>query len=523
MRAPAHRTPAELPIALDRAAEAPLPVQLAAALREAIDRGAMRPGEALPATRGLAGRLGVARGVVVAAYEQLSAEGYLLAGHGRGTVVHPELGAVRGTGSRGGGSRGARERIVERADPPSAVPAEAQPGPLTVGVPDTSAVDTPAWRAAWRRAAARAHLEAPELGDPRLREEIAEHLRRMRGTQRAAADVLVTAGARDGLDLLLAALAAGRGRGLAVGVEDPGYPSLRRVAARHSAEIVALPADVEGLDARALPERGLDAVIVTPSHQYPLGGSLPLGRRRELLAWAARTGAVIVEDDYDSELRHSGSPLPALAALDDPERGSVALLGTFSKTVSPALSAGYLLAPAGLRAVIEPVRHELGGPVSAVVQAALAEYLASGELRRHTARMRRRYALRRELVVERLGGIAGVRVRPMSGGLHAVLDFAGDAGGAAAEARVSGPAAALGAVPLSAYWQRRAGRGPGGGRFGLVIGTGGSDSRGFEAGLLELRSLLATEFDATEFDAAEFDAAGSDAAGAHAVGSDIAG
>lgn len=522
-RAAARRTPAELPIALDRGAEAPLPVQLAAALRDAIDRGALRPGEALPATRGLAARLGVARGVAVAAYEQLIAEGYLLAGHGRGTVVHPELGAVRGA-VRGGGTRAAQAPIAGRADPPSAVPTAARPGPLTVGVPDTSAVDTPAWRAAWRRAAARAHLEAPELGDPRLREEIAEHLRRMRGTQRPAADVIVTAGARDGLDLLLAALAGGRGRALAVGVEDPGYPSLRRVAARHSAEIVALPADAEGLDARALPERGLDAVIVTPSHQYPLGGSLPLGRRRELLAWAARTGAVIVEDDYDSELRHTGSPLPALAALDDPIGGSVALLGTFSKTVSPALSAGYLLAPAGLRAVIEPVRHELGGPVSAVVQAALAEYLASGELRRHTARMRRRYAARRELVVERLGGIAGVRVRPMSGGLHAVLEFAGDPGGgdperggaAEIEARICGLAAdrRLGAVPLSAYWQRRAGAeaagpasaaGPAGegsrsdataGRFGLVIGTGGPDALRFDRALRELRALLSAEFGA---------------------------
>jgi GntR family transcriptional regulator/MocR family aminotransferase len=179
--------------------------------------------------------------------------------------------------------------------------------------------------------------------------------------------------------------------------------------------------------------------------------------------------------------------------------GSVVLLGTFSKTVSPALSAGYLLAPAGLRAVIEPARHELGGPVSAVVQAALAEYLASGELRRHTARMRRRYASRRELVVDRLGGIAGVRVRPMSGGLHAVLEFEAAEGAAAAEARVCALAArrGLGAVPLSAYWQRPAGAERGGrartGRFGLVIGTGGSDGPAFEAALDELRALLRGE------------------------------
>lgn len=488
-------SPTELPVVLDRASETTLPVQLADALREAIDRGALRPNDPLPATRGLAARLGVARGVVVTAYEQLTAEGYLLGGQGLGTVVHPRLGQVQQRGRAKAVGRAA-SRTDGSADGPLADPPPI--APLAVGAPDTGAVDTPPWRTAWRRAVARAHLDAPELGDPRLREEIAEHLRRMRGTQRPAADVIVTAGARDGLGLLLTALAANRGRGLAVGVEDPGFPSLRRVAARHSTEIVPLRVDAEGLDTARLPERGLDAVIVTPSHQYPLGGSLPIARRRELLAWATATGVVIVEDDYDSELRHVGSPLPALAALDDPVNGSVALLGTFSKTVTPALSAGYLLAPARLRALVEPVRRELGGPVSAVVQAALAEYLASGELRRHIARMRRRYAMRRELVEQMLSAIPGVRVRQMSGGLHVVLEFEAGEGAAASEAerRVCALAAerSLGAVPLSAYWQGRGrSRERRGELFGLVIGTGGTGGAEFEAALAELRGLLLDE------------------------------
>jgi GntR family transcriptional regulator/MocR family aminotransferase len=205
---------------------------------------------------------------------------------------------------------------------------------------------------------------------------------------------------------------------------------------------------------------------------------------------------VVVEDDYDSELRHTGSPLPALAALDDPAVGSVVLLGTFSKTVSQALSAGFLLAPAGLRSLIEPVRHDLGGPVPAVVQTALAEYLDSGELRRHTARMRRRYAARRERVVERLLGVPGVRVRPMSGGLHAVVQFTGrDAAEAERRAVAASDAAGLGAVALSGYWQRRAtGSEAGADMFGLVIGTGGpygpdGDSP-FERALGELQAIL---------------------------------
>lgn len=507
---------------LDRSADAPLPVQLAAQIRDAIDRGVLRAGEPVPATRELGRQLGVARGVVVAAYEQLIAEGYLAAGHGRGTTVHPELGAT-GQGRQAGiaalptnrsGGGAASAGVPSGAVPSGAAPAPPRtpsldrgsrpaprlPGPLAPGMPISDAVDRPAWRAAWRAAAARAHLAAPELGDPRLRAEIAEHLRRMRGTARDADDVIVTAGAREGLGLVLTALGTTRGRALAVGVEDPGYPSLRGVAARHGAQVFALPADADGLDTGRLPEGILDAVIVTPSHQYPLGGSLPLARRRELLDWARRRGVVIVEDDYDSELRHSGSPLPTLAALDDPVSGAVVLLGTFSQTIAPGLSAGYLLAPSGLRGVIEPVREELGGPVSTVVQTALAEFLATGELRRHTARMRRRYAIRRELVGERLAGIGGVRVRPTHGGLHAVIELGPGPGGRERETTaVRGiERAGLGGASLERYWQRREGvavsngasGGPAAPQHGIVIGLGGADEAEFDRALRRFREIL---------------------------------
>lgn len=499
---PDARSAAELPIHLDRSAEAPLPAQLAVALRSAIDAGALRPGEVVPATRTLASRLGVARGVVVEAYEQLTSEGYLLAGHGRGTRVSPDLGVAHTAAFSSGSASAAMPRTEpRRADRPQARPVDAEtlrradPLPLAPGVPDTSSIDRPAWRTAWRHAALRAHVEAPELGDPNLRLEIAEHLRRMRGTTRPAEDVIVTAGTREGLGLLLTALGTTSGRGLVVGVEDPGYPSLRRVAARHGAHIVALPVDAEGLDPGALPVGMLDAIIVTPSHQYPLGGSLPLARRRELLAWAKRTGAVIVEDDYDSELRHAGSPLPALAALDDPESGSVVLLGTFSKTVSQSLAAGYLLAPPRLRDLIEPVRRDLGGAVSAVVQAALSDYLGSGELRRHTTRMRRRYAMRRELVVTHLTDVPGLSVRPMSGGLHAVLELGEGERAPHVESRVISRSTecGLGAVPLSGYWQRHSHATE---RFGLVIGTGGPDVVQFERALVTLREIIAEEIGA---------------------------
>ncbi|MBL3686679.1 PLP-dependent aminotransferase family protein [Leucobacter zeae] len=484
----AIRVPARLPIVLDRSSGLPLPAQLAAALREAIDATTLRPGEHVPATRELARRLGISRGVVVSAYEQLIAEGYLAAVHGRGTQVNPELPAAQPAAARtaavpsGPAATGEASARAELRDPDRRTAA-----PLAPGVPITDTVVGPAWRAAWRAAAARVDAMAPPLGAPELRTEIADHLRRMRATARDPRDVLVTAGTRDGLGLLLTALGGAGGREIVVGVEDPGLPSLRGVVSRYGARVVALPADEHGLDTARLPDGVLDVVIVTPSHQYPLGGSLPLPRRRELLAWARRTGVVIVEDDYDSELRYTGSPLPTLAALDDPVGGTVVLLGTFSRTVAPALSAGYLLAPEGLRSLIEPVRRELGGPVSSTVQAALAAYLASGELRRHTARMLRRYAARRDAVSERLVGASALRVRPMDGGLHAVLEFT--AGGASRQDAVLARTRAegLGAEALGNYWQRSD---AGDGMSGLVIGMGGSDDGEFDRALVRLRAIL---------------------------------
>lgn len=330
-----------------------------------------------------------------------------------------------------------------------------------------------------------AGIPAPPLGDPRLRSEIAEHLRLVRGTSRNASDIVVTAGARDGLALLFTALGVSRRDGLVVGIEDPGYPSLRAAVQRLGARIVSLPVDDDGLRTDTLPEGRLDAVIVTPSHQYPIGGSLPLPRRRELLDWAARTGVVVVEDDYDSELRHVGSPLPALAALDNPKRGAVVTLGTFSSTITPALAAGFLLAPHNLGSLIEPVRRDLGSPVSAVAQRALAGYLASGALRRNIARVRRRYTVRRDMISECLAGVPGARVRPMSGGLHAVVELTGDAA-MQRESSVVTRAGKLGIAALGAYWQHdRDGR-----AAGLVLGMGGPEEDEFRVALEELRAIL---------------------------------
>ena len=238
-----------LALVIDRTDPRPLPRQLADELRTAIGSGLVIAGEPVPASRALAQRLGVSRGTVVAAYDQLLAEGYLLGRVGHGTVVNPALREVHPPST----SRGPAEQTA---------PTRARVVDLRPGQPWTADVVNAGWRAAWRRAAARPLAPLPVAGLPELRTEIADHLRRMRGVRRAADHVLVTAGARDGLGLLLAMLGTGR----TVGVEDPGYPSLRRVPPRLGSTVMPLPTDDAGLVCDDLPT-GSDAphvVVVTP-------------------------------------------------------------------------------------------------------------------------------------------------------------------------------------------------------------------------------------------------------------------
>lgn len=364
----------ELVIQLDRSEPASLATQLVLGLRQAIETGELRPGDALPPTRTLASRLKVSRGTVVTAYEQLAAEGYFTSGQGRGTRVNAQLAEIHPTVS------GPTEPMPKRA---GASQQTRQPKLIA----DLSA--RPAWRSAWRKAAASERLgrPVPVEGDHELLQHIAGHLRVMRGTVRSPDDLMVTAGAREGLSLILTAL-GDSGRQLVVGFEDHGPVSLREVAERHGATAVSLPTDSDGLLTHSLPS-SLDAVIITPSFQYPHGGLMSLRRRQELLSWARQTNVIVIEDDYDSEQRYTHAPLPTLASLDDPEDGVVATLGSFSAALSLTLAAGFLVVPRSIRDTLMPVRQDLGCPVSPILQLALAELLHSGELRRHVARLRR--------------------------------------------------------------------------------------------------------------------------------------
>lgn len=492
---------------LDRGSITPLGAQVVDALRRRVLGGGLRPGDSVPSTRALASALGISRSVVVAAYEQLVGEGYLDTRQGAATRVaelQPRI-----------------ESATDAAWPASAVgvtgpaapegpPASSTAAPridLLPGRPSTSRIDSRSWRTAWRRAAAEAIPadSPPPFGEPRLRAEIADHLRHARGLDCSPDDVVVTAGTSEALGLLASVLTAG---GFAVGgltaggltagerapgrrppvlaIEDPGYPSARRLFERRGVATRPLGVDGDGFDVGALRRlpRAPDAVMVTPSHQYPLGGRLPVATRLELLDWARVHDALVIEDDYDSEFRHLGPPLPALASLDD--AGRVVLVGSFSKVLTPWIRLGYLVLPRanpGLRAAIAAARDDEACPVPGVAQLAIAELLASGAVRRHIAASRREYAHRRRLVLAALDGLPGAPLSGLDGGLHAVVELRDAAASAALVTRLAEAGVAV--APLSDYSAA-----PGGRRHGIVFGYAAPSDTRLAEGLALIRAAI---------------------------------
>lgn len=403
---------------VDRSSPVPLQQQIAHGLRSAIVDGRIGGGEAVPSSRALATDLGVARGTVVAAYEVLLGEGYLLARAGGGTTVAPvtQRDAIPVPGAREADVP--LPHLASGGEPGRTTVLDLRPGrPGTRGLPDA------AWRAAWRRAAASdvpASVDGSQIaGTAALRAEIAAHLGRTRGVEVEPADVIVTAGTSDALLLTFVGLAVGVDRPLRFGIEDPGYRRVPRILRRLGADVVGIPVRAEeGLDLDALERRtDLDAIVVTPQHHYPLGSRLSGPQRGRLLAWAARSGAVVIEDDYDSEFPHGRAPLPPLRMLD-PSR--VVLVGSLSKVLTPVLRCGWLVASDEVRDRLIAAREDLDLPVSLVQMDAVARYLATGSLARHTARRRRDYRHRRGLLLEAFADVPEIDLTAMDGGLHAV-------------------------------------------------------------------------------------------------------
>jgi GntR family transcriptional regulator/MocR family aminotransferase len=392
---------------------------LAQQIRAAILEGRLRRGSRLPSSRALAESLGVSRTLVSAVYEELVAEGYLEARRGSGTYVAADLPDLRP--SAGQTSRPPAWTPRWQGEPPSRP--SSRDVDFTLDRQVVEAVSARSWARMWRFLARQkppVDLGPPE-GDPELREAIADYLRRARGLRCGPEDVVVTSGAVRALELVARALVP---LGEAVAVEEPGYPAARRVLQDRGARLVPVPVDEDGLRVdRLRAAGGVRLAYVTPSHQYPLGVRMSVSRRIALLEWAAWRDAVVVEDDYDSELRFDGPPLPALAGLDG--SGRVVYVGTFSKVLAPGLRVGYAVAPRWLRERLVQLREASGDRAPWPVQRALAAFLASGDFDRHVRRVRRRYAERRAALREVLGSLDGLaRLRGMEAGLHAFLELA---------------------------------------------------------------------------------------------------
>jgi GntR family transcriptional regulator / MocR family aminotransferase len=398
----------DLLVVVDRAAGRSLRAQLEDQLRDAIRRGALRAGTALPSTRALARELEVSRGVVVEAYAQLAAEGFLVARAGATTRV-AEVAPDAAEAARAATATAA---VAERVPPP--VRFDFRP----------EAADLAAFpRAAWSAAVRDAIREAPDIalgygdrcGAPALRVALASYLGRARGVAADPEHVVICTGITQAVALLARALRRAGVR--AVGVEDPGFPLHRMVLAREGLRVVPVPVDDGGLVVDALDAHAeVGAVLVTPAHQMPLGMGLAPERRAALVAWAAAREGWILEDDYDGEYRFDRDPVGALQALA-PDR--VIYMGSASKTLAPALRLGWMaVAPELYEAVGDAkVLADSGSPQ--LDQLALARFVAKGELDRHLRRMRARYRVRRDVLLAALAEhVPEVAVEGIPAGLH---------------------------------------------------------------------------------------------------------
>jgi GntR family transcriptional regulator / MocR family aminotransferase len=373
---------ADLLIELRRDGGVPLHRQIEAAIRESIRAGRLRQGSALPPTRAIAANLGVSRGVVVEAYQQLVAEGYLTSRTGGYTQV--AIGP-------------------EPAQSGSAAAATRKPR-IDFGYGRSDVAQFP--RAAWLRSIRTVLTEAPSErfgylsghGMPELREALADYLNRVRGTAARPANVVICNGYAQGSALLMQVLAAAGARRLAV--EDPSSADdAVPVAAALGLEVVGVPVDDCGIRVDELARTGADAVILTPSHQWPTGGVLGAEARTGVLRWAARTGALVIEDDYDAEYRYDRAPIGAMQGLAP---DLVAYAGSASKTLAPGLRLGWLVLPAHLADPVAAAKDAADRGSPAIDQLAFADFVTRGEFDRHLRRMRPVYRRRRDALLTAL-------------------------------------------------------------------------------------------------------------------------
>jgi GntR family transcriptional regulator / MocR family aminotransferase len=466
------RVDLDFPLLLSRKRALPLQRQLAEQLRGAITSGNLAPGTRLPSSRTLSQTLKVSRTVVVEALAELLADGYLGTKQGSGTFVlgqgikrvQPETREVVSKALH-------RSVLPLAADRPTAHLLE-----FRLGQPSTRELNSKQWRRVWRKAG---QSLADDYGDPLgeivLRQAIADNVRRSRGLLCTPDEVMVTTGVVQSVDVIARALLKPRDK---VAFEEPGYPLTRHIFQQHGARLEYVSVDDDGLQIESLPASAV-LLYCTPSHQYPLGGRLPIPRRLALLEWATRHGVLILEDDYDSEFRYDAPPLPALASLS---RSQVIYLGTFSKVLSPALRVGYVIAPQEVLDHLRPYKQLADYHTSTPLQVALAEFVEAGYLEQHIKRMRRVYAQKRFLLAEKVRAVEKqARLVGIEAGLHALLELSdAPADNVAARALVRG-------VKVSTLEPYYAGKTL---RSGLLLGYGGLTEPQLSKGVAILQQLF---------------------------------
>ncbi|MEU4425791.1 PLP-dependent aminotransferase family protein [Actinoplanes sp. NPDC024001] len=453
------RSGLDLHLAIDRAGG--VRAGLEQALRTAVRDGRLSPGDPLPSSRALAQELGIARGTVTQVYEQLTAEGYLT------------------SRARSGVRIAAQARPAGLPSLPPASPFRPPAGgvDLRPGLPDLSMFPRREWLAATRHVLQTAPNQAFAYGDPTgdvaLRSALADYLGRARGVITTPEHVIVCAGYTHALRLICQALSG------TVAFEDPTLQDYAALAERVGLRVTRMPVDADGLVVGGLTDES--AVVVTPAHQFPLGVTLSPQRRRELLDWAGRAGAVIVEDDYDGEFRYDRQPVGALQGLA-PEQ--VVYAGTVSKTIAPALRIAWIAAPTRLVPVLRAALRFDEAYVNAIDQLVLAHLIRRGELDRHLRRCRIRYAQRRDRLGRAVAArLPGARLSGIAAGLHAVLHLPG-----ADEPAMRERLAADGVMvdPLSGFYRQPRQAPP-----GVVVGYATPPQHAYDSAIESLIAALA--------------------------------
>jgi GntR family transcriptional regulator/MocR family aminotransferase len=458
--------------------------QLYRQLKDAIRAGRLAAGEKLPPSRLLADQLGLSRKTVNEAYARLTYDKLIAGRVGSGTFV---AGDVKPKAVPDPGTRFAGAAMVERwrgMDTPLRHPAPEGSARYEYigGAPARSLFPHAQWRRcvlhALREGARSRGMYGPSEGLPVLRDAIARHAAFSRGVRCGVDDIIVTNGAQQALDLVARVLVE---PGSTVAVEEPGYPPARLLFGAQGANVVGIPVDAEGIVVERIPE-GTRLIYVTPAHQFPLGMPMSVARREALLARAHALGAIIIEDDYDSEFRYEGRPADSLQSMDS--EGTVAFVGTFSKTLSPELRLGYLIAPPAILQAVGVAKHLSDWHTSTPAQWALAKFIGDGELQKHIRRCHAVYAERRERIMRRFAGDLSewFELVPATAGIHlaALARQPLDMGMLLRLAR----RVDVGIYPLEGFYRFSAAR------QGLMLGYGVIDAEDVDPSLDRVRDIL---------------------------------